>query len=306
MLPKCARRAEKIRTLAAERGYRANAAAKAMASGRFNAIGCLHSVDVHSGTAQHATLIAALHSELERFDFYVTSSYLSDERLTDPMGLPKFVRELAVDGLLIDYVGTPAHDVVRDLIVRLRVPAIWMNDKYPANCVYPDDVAAGQIATQHLIELGHRKIAYADLSTTSHYSHKDRLEGYRKAMKRAGLETSIVKPKHCTIDERFDLASLVLGQIDTPTAVVTPSSGTSTPLISSALARGLKPGKDIAFTTTGPEQDRSFGFPISTVLIPFQEVGRVATRELVGQVEDTSRQTAAIAVPPVLERGVTT
>jgi len=302
--PKCGKRAEQIRELAERYGYRVNAAAKAMSTGRFHTVGCLHSTNLHATSSYQADLIASVHTNLEANDYYVTSSYLSDDRLTNASTFPKFVRELAVDGLLIDYVAR-VPDLARKLIDHCQLPAIWMNVKHDTHCVYPDDIAAGRMATEHLIEVGHRKIAYGELAITSHYSHTDRMKGYHQAMKCAGLEPQVIKPKVDAMGDRVDMARKILGQIDKPTAFVTPSPGSSNPFAAATLAHGLEIGRDIAFVTINSQFERAFGVEMSTVLIPFRKVGEVCVNELIAKIEDPARQCPSIAVPPTFERGKT-
>jgi len=59
-----------------------------------------------------------------------------------------------------------------------------------------DDVAGGQMATQHLLDRGHRAIGFLAGPPTSH-SGRGRMAGYRMAMTAAGLEMSPQWIKHC-------------------------------------------------------------------------------------------------------------
>jgi LacI family transcriptional regulator len=53
-------------------------------------------------------------------------------------------------------------------------------------CLRPDNVAGARAATRHLIDLGHRRIAHITGRIT-HQDAVDRLEGYRLALREAGI-----------------------------------------------------------------------------------------------------------------------
>jgi LacI family transcriptional regulator len=91
-----------------------------------------------------------------------------------------------VDGVLL---ASSDSTVANDRLIRRRFPIVFI-DRIPAGCseraVTTDNISAAYAATQHLISLGHKRIAIIagklPLSTGS-----DRVEGYRKAMQEAHL-----------------------------------------------------------------------------------------------------------------------
>jgi len=91
-----------------------------------------------------------------------------------------------VDGIILACcVKSRAHET----LTRRGVPVIFIDRLPPSpnfNTVCTDNVQAGQMATEHLIALGHKRIGmlagHTDLSP-----HHDRLEGFRKAMQEAHL-----------------------------------------------------------------------------------------------------------------------
>ncbi len=71
-----------------------------------------------------------------------------------------------------------------------RKPLVFLREKpravFRAGSVWVDDAAVGQIATQHLLDLGHRRIAVM-LSEPYNPSSVARLEGWRTSMENAGI-----------------------------------------------------------------------------------------------------------------------
>ncbi len=100
--------------------------------------------------------------------------------------LPRFVLERNVDGIII------AGKVPCDLITSLEkynLPLVFI-DYYPENNKYSevliDNISGGKKAVQHLIKLGHEKIAYI-AGDIQHPSIRDRFQGYKLALEERGL-----------------------------------------------------------------------------------------------------------------------
>ena len=64
------------------------------------------------------------------------------------------------DGMIVNY----THEIPQamlDLVHAHHAPAVWINVKLAKDCVFPDDVNAARSVTEELIQLGHRRIAFA-------------------------------------------------------------------------------------------------------------------------------------------------
>ncbi len=95
-----------------------------------------------------------------------------------------------LDGLLIVSL-TPDDDEVRQFAA-LGVPAVLIDAYHPAlPTVRIDDVAGARTAVQHLIDLGHRRIAYIgetlDQNPLNFQPIGDRFQGYRRTLDEAGI-----------------------------------------------------------------------------------------------------------------------
>lgn len=92
-----------------------------------------------------------------------------------------------VDGILICPVGSDLDNV--KLLEKIGIPYVLLGRRFAgfqADAVVWDEVKAGSIATQYLIERGHTNILYFG-SPTNISSASERLEGYRMAHEQAGL-----------------------------------------------------------------------------------------------------------------------
>lgn len=104
-----------------------------------------------------------------------------------------------------------------------RVPVVFVDRPATgtkADTVVFDNENGGQLATQHLIKHGHRRIAI--LVAPSYYTTGRRLRGYRKALREHDLEAEerlIVALRHGTADEAAKATHALLTAPDPPTAV---------------------------------------------------------------------------------------
>ena len=91
-----------------------------------------------------------------------------------------------VDGILL---ACCRDSTSYETTLRLHIPCVFV-DRLPAakaqGTVSTDNVHAGYIAARHLLELGHHQIAMI-VGQTALSPHRNRLEGFRKAMQEANL-----------------------------------------------------------------------------------------------------------------------
>ncbi|HUF38457.1 MAG TPA: LacI family DNA-binding transcriptional regulator [Anaerolineales bacterium] len=88
-----------------------------------------------------------------------------------------------VDGLLL--ISLPPNDEQTALLLENGVPTVLIDAHHDTfRHVIVDDEAGGQMATSHLIELGHKRIAFLSdfLDTPFHQSMRLRYRGYRGAL----------------------------------------------------------------------------------------------------------------------------
>ena len=171
----------------AELGYRPNAAARTLREGRSRAIGVLLNDVRHPWFFD---LLDGLISVLETDGRHLVLSGGGrlDRRMDDSV-LRGFL-ELEADGFIL--AGTQANSPVIAEIANV-VPTItvgWRDIDLPrVDTVANDDLLGATLATRHLIELGHRRIAHISgrVSGTSNVIGKLRQQGYEDTMRAAGL-----------------------------------------------------------------------------------------------------------------------
>ncbi len=307
--PTFRKRADKIRQMAEELGHRPNASARATREGRFRTITLLMSADPgRSELPKH--MFYGIQAAASQHDLAVNLNIIPDEQLTDPSFVPKALRELHSDGLLINYHKHPPARL-QEIIERHDIPSVFLNLDADHDSARPDDFGAGQAATQQLIELGHRRIWYVGYSfkrENFHYSEIDRRDGYIRTMIDAGLEPTAIDRynavfgQRSTDEIRTEPWERLFCTDKAPTAVLCYGEiGFSTVHITATRA-GLRVPDDLSLATFSGTP-RFSGLPMTTWLSPEYEVGRVGLDMLYRKIEQPQELQPAAKVPFTLSPG---
>ena len=275
---------DRVEKAAAEVGYRPNSAAQAMRKGRFDAIGLVQAAEPSSGGMSSWTIMG-IEAELHRHDHKLVMSTVSDDRLTGDGKLPRLLREWSVDGLLVNYTHSQPGDVHAALTAN-RVPAVWVNSKFKTDCVYPDDYEAAYRATQRLLELGHKRIAFHTCVENKHYSMSDRRAGCDDAMSSAGLRLirlPVIRPH--SHDDRLEAARRILGVPNRATAIVSYGGASEIlPVYEAARELGLSVPRDLSLVGFADGKIDEIGRTIASMRIPTYEVGEIAAGMLLAKI----------------------
>ena len=162
--------------------YHPDAIARSLKTGRSNAVGV---VVPDITNAFYPEVIRGIEEAAQAAGYSVLLCDSNESNVVEERHLAAlFARR--VDGVLL---ACCADSRAIELISRRHLPAVFI-DRVPlttvVNSVCSDNVRAGQLATEHLISLGHERIGmlagHLGLSP-----HRDRLEGFRKAMQEAHL-----------------------------------------------------------------------------------------------------------------------
>ena len=281
---------------AREMGYRANAAARATATGRFDSIALLLSTVPHRSSL-FSGLVEGIHDGLAERDLHLTLARLPDEKLADRGYVPKILKQCLADGLLINYFDQIPPALV-ELVDAHRVPAVWINSRQEANCICPDDEDAARRATERLLGMGHRRVAFVNYSGDTHYSAAARYAGYAGAMRGAGLTPHSAREVIPRCD-RIAAASRWLGvdAAERPTAVVAYSGTSAWPIREAAMAMSLSVPADLSLITFEDHPADEVGVRLDTMLVPEAAMGRAAVEMLLERIEHPDRPLPSRSLP---------
>jgi LacI family transcriptional regulator len=150
----------------------------------------------------------------------------------------------------------------------------------PVASVGSTNFAGGLAAAQHLLSLGHRRIAYIGGPAAKAHSQA-RLHGYRAALEaeRVTVPSEYVRTGRFLHQDGIDGAAALLDLPRPPTAVFAGSDETAAGVIEAARVRGLRVPEDLSVVGFDDTQlARYVSPPLTTVRQPLRDMGRVAVR----------------------------
>jgi LacI family transcriptional regulator len=140
--------------------------------------------------------------------------------------------------------------------------------------------AGGLTATQHLLSLGHRRIAYLGGPATA-ACNQARRHGFRAAMESVGasVPSEYVRTGSYRFADGLTGGAALLDLPCPPTAVFAGSDETAAGVIEAARARGLRIPEDLSIVGFDDTQVARYASPpLTTVRQPLREMGGVALR----------------------------
>lgn len=196
-----------------------------------------------------------------------------------------WIRELTASGRRAAIgITSELSDADLAALARARLPLVIID---PANVPQPDvtsvgstNFAGGMAATQHLLSLGHRRIAYLGGKPTS-ACNQARMSGFRSAMESAGAP---VPPEYIWLsdflyDDGLAGGSMMLDLPERPTAIFAGCDEVAVGVLEAARARGLRVPDDLSVVGFDDTQvARLASPPLTTIRQPLREIGAVAVR----------------------------
>ncbi len=157
-----------------------------------------------------------------------------------------------IDGLII--VSLSPHESELARIERAGLPTVLVDAHHRAlPRVVGNDVLGGRLAAQHVIRLGHRRIAFVgdhNRTEMAFTSSRLRLTGVRSALKAAGLKLpqALVGTGEHSRRRASELATRMLTSPGSPTAIVCASDTQAAGVLEAAAALGLRVPQDLSVT----------------------------------------------------------
>jgi LacI family transcriptional regulator len=268
---------QRVLQAAQEMGYRPNIIARMLQKQRTDTIGFI--IPTHGprfSDPYFSELLTGVGNKAaeQEFDLLVSTRAPGAEELK---AYERMVMERRVDGLLV--VRTRQQDQRIAYLIEQRFPFVaFGRSDLGADFPYLDvDGETGlRQLTQHLIDLGHRRIAYVsaplDLMFASH-----RLEGYKEALVANSIpfDETLIAVGELTERSGYAAGRDFLTQDECPTAIIACNDLMALGVISAAQGLGLTVGHDVAVAGFDdiPLAEHSHP-PLTTMRQPIYEIGQ--------------------------------
>lgn len=218
-------------------------------------------------------------------------------------------RRERVDGLLIISLS-PDDDQVKRFLDS-EVPTVLVDAYHPLlSRAIIDDVSGGYLATQRLIELGHRKIAYLSdyLENPFNFvSSRYRYEGYRRALKEAQIP---FRPEYHQQGEHgrleaYHMAKQLLTLPDRPTAIFAASDTQAIGVLEAAQELGLNIPQDLSIIGYDDIEVAEY-LNLTTIRQPLFDSGMAGVNILLNALETPQEEPQEVCLPiSIVERQTT-
>jgi LacI family transcriptional regulator len=208
------------------------------------------------------------------------------------------MREHGISGLIVSPArGTEAADLKP--LVASGIPVVVVVRNVPGakvSSLMSDNHAGAFASVQHLVELGHARIAFlGGFPDTAVFA--ERLEGYRDAMRKAGLEPSdeLVIGSAPSRAGGVDAISRALQLANPPTAAVCFNDAVAFGTCDGLRAKRLEPGVDFAVVGFDDVIEAKTAVPaLTTVSVDPQGMGGRAAQLLLKQINAGKADAEAI------------
>jgi LacI family transcriptional regulator len=260
--------------------YRPNELARAFRGQRTQSIGLIipYLYDSFFATCTHAVTTVA------RERGYSVIITTSNEDPDTEFAEAEQMLQRHVDGLVIIPSLYRQVRLTRNFFGRTPVVAFDrpISDQ-PFDVVLVQNTAGAHRIVEHLIEHGHKRIAFMGLSRDL-FTINARFLGYRRALQDAGLQEDSFFGCASREDTAKELKEK-LSRSDAPTAIFTSNTLATRYVLASLLALGVKIPSDVALVGFDDFELAELTYPPLTVVRqPAQEMGRVATNLLLDRI----------------------
>ncbi len=262
--------AARIRAIASELGYSASAIGRGLVQGRTEAIGV---VVTSIADPFNGEVVGGLEEYANQHGYSVilaTSQAISEREIS----VVKSFQSRRVDGIIVasSRVGSQYSQLLADT----QIPVVLLNNQHPDEFMHSvriDDRKGTFDATNHLLKLGHKRVAYLG-DQFGLNSETERRAGFRQAMEQAGLP---IEPQfQMSADGRIDGAAAAFRSLrgNLPTAVVCYNDLTAVGVMEAAKGMGLAIPEDLSVVGFDDIQVAELLTPgLTTVRQPKWELG---------------------------------
>jgi LacI family transcriptional regulator len=203
---------------------------------------------------------------------------------------PRFVSRGKADAIVV--LGRAPQNIVESL-AECGLPMLIL-DSYSKNIdsIYTDGEKATATLTEHLLEKGHKKIAYFACDNLD-FNTDMRIKGFLNTMKNAKLEKNAILVRNFeTIEESNVHFDKLMASKNRPTAILAANDDLATNLMFHAQAKGMRVPQDIAFAGFDDINLAVRCMPqLTTVHVDCAKIGEIGADTIVERIKNPNLHT---------------
>jgi DNA-binding LacI/PurR family transcriptional regulator len=286
----------RVAGIALDLGYVASRSASNLATGRTRTVGV---VTPHIAKWFFSNAIQALERELSSCGYDVLLIVLPPTRGSGMgpgagVGRPPFDAEglrQRVDAVAVLTVPLTGSEL--DALRRLRLPIVFVGGSVSGvMSVRIDDLAVGRLATEHLLSLGHRRIAHIGgdpMEPLNFNAPVDRRAGWSSALRATGIEpdAELDVPGYFTVEGGQAAMRQLLALEEPPTAVFAGSDEMAFGALAALRETGRSAPRDVSVIGVD-DHELAAATGLTTVRQPVVDQGRTAARLLLEALSPTT------------------
>lgn len=293
---------EKVEAAILELGYRPNAIARSMVQGNTHTLGC---ISPNLTDPVFARIIESAQAEARRLGFFILIGSASTVEEVKPL-LDELLNR-RVDGLIVLNARDDERYKLLEPLAEAGSPIVYVKNspvEEPVSSVRCDDIKGGYLATKHLLDLGHKKIAII-LGPENEQCTSERLEGYQKALAEAGLTISdnLIVKGNWSSQSGSDAVEKLLSRSENFSAIFAQNDRMAAGAIRSIREAGYHIPED--YSVIGYDNGPLASLidpPLTTIQQPLEHFGKQAANILIKSIQETNHKPIDICITPELIR----
>ncbi|MFT4606234.1 MAG: LacI family transcriptional regulator [Rhodothermales bacterium] len=194
-----------------------------------------------------------------------------------------------VDGLIV----MAPQLTPRQLNLVTDVPTVFVNtpvaprDRQSVDVMNFDNLGGTRTATEYLIGLGHKKLAYV-AGPERAFDARERRAGFVAAMTAAGIEDYTILQAGYVPELGRAAAAELLAMDELPTGVLVANDYSALGLASELMASGVRIPEDVSIIGFDNVPSAAFARPsLTTISVPIREVGMQALQMLISRIRNS-------------------
>lgn len=285
---------ERVMQAASDLNYSPNLAARGLASSKSYLIALLYD---NPSPSYLSDLQKGAVEACRKHGYHLVLEPIRIEEVESP-GIEARLRRLSVDGVVI---APPLSDssVLLTILTKLglRHSVVAPETIGDALTIFMDNSEAAFMMTQHLLDLGHRDIAFIQ-GPDSHSSSAQRLSGFESAISKAGLSLDRIKTivGDYTVQSGVNAAKILLSHHnDRPSAIFAANDDMAAGVVTFAARQGIVVPDELSVCGFDDTPIAEILWPkLTTIAQPIQEMGRQAVEMLIDKSESKGSNTTTL------------